>query len=99
MNTVLFRRQILRTSNFRKLGIFPYPHTFNKANPAFLNIPHEDKYPDIQREYTQGDLPQLAYQNVRKFPEWYKPYLWNYNGHGYLFLYFCVMALYTWTYK
>mmetsp|Transcript_31933 Transcript_31933/g.28291 ORF Transcript_31933/g.28291 Transcript_31933/m.28291 type:complete len:156 (-) Transcript_31933:47-514(-) len=95
----LFRRQLIKTSNMRKLGMFPYPHTFNKSNPAFLNYPQEDKYADIQRENKTGDIPQLAYQNIRKFPAWYKPYRFNYESHGYLIAYFLVMAFYTWTYR
>ena len=99
MKTAIFRRQILRTKEARKLGLFNFPHTFNKDNPAFLNLPQEDRYASIPREYKAGDIPQLAYQNVRKFPDWYKPYLHNYYGHGYIILYFLMMGLYTWTYK
>ncbi|CAI2383176.1 unnamed protein product [Moneuplotes crassus] len=99
MSSLLFRRQIAKARNARKLGLFPYPHTFNKDNPAFLNYPKEDRYSQIQREFNPGDMPQLAYQNVRKFPDWYKPYLNNYYSHGFLVVYFMAMVVYTWTYR
>ena len=99
MNVRALRRQINNTQKMRRLGMFPYPHSFNKINPAFINIPQEDRYGKINRNYHEGDSAQLAYQNVRKFPEWYKPYLYNYYNHGYLALYFFFIALYGWTYK
>ncbi len=42
----------------------------------------------------------MAYRGTRDFPDWYRPYLLNYNGHGYLlftFAFFClsIKAIYN----
>ena len=98
MSSALLRRQLKDGKTLRRLGLFPYPHSFNKVNPAYMHYPQKDKYAEINRKYEEGDTAELAYQNIRKFPEWYKPYLANYHGHGYLAVYFMFMALYGWTY-
>lgn len=38
----------------------------------------------IQRTFKPGEQAPFAHQNQRVFPDWYKPYLYNYNGEGYL---------------
>ena len=96
MNSLLFRRKLFRTAHMRKLSLFSYPHTLEKINPKFINLPANDKYADIQR--TGLDEAPLAYQNTRKFPEWYKPYMINYEGHGYILLYFFMMSLFGYTF-
>ena len=63
------------------------------------SYPQEDRYAEINRQYQEGDSPELAYQNIRKFPDWFKPYMFNYYGHGYLALYFFFIMLYGWTFK
>ena len=98
MKVNMFRRELNKTRTMRKLGMFNYPHTFDKVNPSSLRIPTEDRYAQINRKYNEGDYAELAYQNVRKYPDWYKPYMFNYYGHGYLALYFFFMALYGWSY-
>ena len=35
-----------------------------------------------------GSEAPLAYTASRDFPDWYRPYLLNYNGHGYLIVAF-----------
>ena len=35
------------------------------------------------RDLKPGEKPPMAYQNVWKFPDWWKPYRINYFGHGY----------------
>ena len=32
----------------------------------------------INRDMKEGDLAPYAHQNVREFPDWYKPYGFNY---------------------
>ena len=38
----------------------------------------------IKRDLQPGEKAPLAHQNVRVFPAWYKPYMFNYSGNGYL---------------
>ena len=45
-----------------------------------------------------GDEAPLARQDVRKFPEWYKPYTLNYDGDGYLILMFSGLMIAGWSY-
>ena len=45
-----------------------------------------------------GDEAPLARQDVRKFPEWYKPYSFNYDGDGYLILMFSGLMIAGWSY-
>ena len=33
-----------------------------------------------------GEVAPLAHQNVREFPDWYKPYTFNYHSEGYFLL-------------
>ena len=35
-----------------------------------------------------GEVAPLAHQDTRAFPDWYKPYTFNYSGDGYLLLFF-----------
>ncbi len=46
-----------------------------------------------------GDVAPLAHQDTRAFPDWYKPYTFNYNGEGYLALFFggLLVAGYSYT--
>ena len=46
----------------------------------------------------EGDLPHYAHQNVREFPDWYKPYSFNYSGNGWLALGFGGICFGGWTY-
>ena len=45
-----------------------------------------------------GDKAQYAHQNVREFPDWYKPYSLNYLGEGWLCLFLSGFALFGWSY-
>ena len=45
-----------------------------------------------------GDTSPVAHQDLRKFPDWYKPYTFNYYGDGYLVLFFAGMLLYGYSY-
>ena len=67
----------------RNLKRFNYPHSHAGANSSLTNIPQDDVYPRLKREgFEPGEKPELAHQNVRKFPDWYKPYGFNYMGDG-----------------
>jgi hypothetical protein len=50
-------------------------------------------YNSIQRKFKPGDEAPLGWQGRQEFPEWYKPYLSNYNGHGYLIAGFIFFSL------
>ena len=40
----------------------------------------------IKREFQPGEHAPHAYQNTRAFPDWYKPYQFNYTSEGYFAL-------------
>ena len=40
----------------------------------------------------------MAQADLRKFPDWYKPYSWNYDGEGYLALFFGGLMLFGYSY-
>ena len=46
----------------------------------------------------KGDLPLYAHQNVREFPDWYKPYGFNYDGNGWLVFLFGSFVVLGWSY-
>jgi hypothetical protein len=52
-----------------------------------------------ERDQKVGDLAPLAHQDTRAFPDWYKPYTFNYSGDGYLILFFSglLVAGYSYT--
>ena len=45
-----------------------------------------------------GDMAPYAHQNVRQFPDWYKPYGFNYQGDGWLALILGGCFLFGWAY-
>ena len=49
-------------------------------------------------ELAVGDSAPLAHNNLRAFPEWYKPYTFNYMSEGYLLLAFGVFTLFGYSY-
>ena len=46
----------------------------------------------------EGDLAPYAHQNVREFPDWYKPYGFNYQGEGWLAFFLGGFAILGWSY-
>jgi hypothetical protein len=42
-------------------GRFEHPHSYNGVNPAFNNLPEEDRFETILRDMKPGDKPPLAY--------------------------------------
>ena len=38
-------------------------------------------------------MPPDAWRARKEFPDWYRPYLLNYNGHGYLLFFLLVSGL------
>ena len=83
----------------RSLKRFNYPHSYTGANSTLTNIPQKNVYPDLKRSGQEaGDKPELAHQNVREFPDWYKPYSFNYSGDGYLALFFGGSLFLGWMY-
>jgi hypothetical protein len=55
-------------------------------------------FPSAPQEFKVGDKAPLAHQDTRKFPEWYKPYQFNYFSDGYMLLGFFIMALFGYSY-
>ncbi len=49
-------------------------------------------------EFKEGDVAPLAHTEVRKFPDWYKPYRLNYTSDGYMFAFFGLFALFGYSY-
>ena len=45
-----------------------------------------------------GDKAPYAHQNVREFPDWYKPYGFNYSGDGWLAAILGAFTLFGWSY-
>ena len=45
-----------------------------------------------------GDSAPIARQDTRAFPDWYKPYTFNYSGDGYLALFFGGLCIAGWSY-
>lgn len=67
-------------------GRFQHPHSYEGVNPSYNNLPQEDRFEEILRDVKPGEKAPLAYQNVREFPDWWKPYRWNYTGEGWFLL-------------
>jgi hypothetical protein len=44
------------------------------------------------KESKPGDSAPFAYTGKKNFPDWYKPYLVNYYGHGYLIAVFALIS-------
>ena len=53
---------------------------------------------DINRKMNVGDAAPFAHQDTRSFPDWYKPYTFNYSGEGYLALFFGGFCLFGYSY-
>jgi hypothetical protein len=51
-----------------------------------------------KRNFKVGDSAPLAHQQVRVFPNWYKPYTYNYTSDGYMLLFFGVMGIFGYSY-
>jgi|688.fasta_scaffold1168191_1 hypothetical protein len=49
-------------------------------------------------DFKVGDKAPLAHSDVRKFPEWWKPYGFNYFSDGYMLLAFATFAIFGWSY-
>ena len=86
------------TSASRRNNTFNYPHSFTGVNSAHANIPQIDVYPEIPRKFEVGDKAHYAHQNLRKFPDWYKPYGFNYMGDGWLLFLLCIFGAVGWSY-
>ena len=42
----------------------------------------------INKKLPKGSEAPIAYKGKKEFPEYYRPYLLNYQGHGYLIVMF-----------
>ena len=85
--------QATRTGHWAQ---FNYPHGHRGANPAFNNMPVEER--PVTQEFAPGAEPPLAHRSVRKFPDWYKPYTFNYTSDGYLLLGLGTIMLFGYSY-
>jgi hypothetical protein len=52
----------------------------------------------VSREFKAGDEAPMAHNKVRAFPDWYKPYTYNYTSDGYMMLFFGVIGLFGYSY-
>ena len=77
-------------------GTFKYPHSFSGTNNAFNNMPQIEQ--PLDQDFKAGDKAPLAHRNLRAFPDWYKPYTFNYTSDGYLLLAFGVFTLFGYSY-
>lgn len=87
---------MLATRSYPQYHQFTYPHGFMNTNSAYLHIPRNAV--NAPQEFKVGDKAPLAHQDTRKFPEWYKPYQFNYFSDGYMLLGFFIMALFGYSY-
>ena len=85
--------QATRTGHF---GQFRYPHSHSGTNNAFNNMPQIEQ--PRKEDFQVGDHAPLAHTNLRQFPDWYKPYTFNYTSEGYLLLAFGVFTLFGYSY-
>ena len=85
------------TAASRRYWNFFHPHSFTGMNNAYNNAP--TIRPEQKTNFNAGDSAPLAHDQVRQFPEWYKPYTFNYTSDGYLLLFLGVFALFGWSYK
>ena len=75
---------------------FVFPHSFTGTNNAYNNTP--SKQTDVKTEFKEGDSAPYAHRNVRAFPDWYKPYTFNYTSEGYTLLFFGGIFLFGYSY-
>ena len=81
------------TARYQNLRFKPTPlpkpmNPYDNLDPSKNDPNVVDEYDLINRKFNKGDEAPLAWRARREFPEWYKPYLTNYFGHGYLIV-FC----------
>ena len=93
MRRMVNSSQAMASRNFFK---FEYPHSFSGTNNAFNNIP--SKKQEVNRDLAVGAEAPLAHTDVRVFPEWYKPWTYNYMSDGYLFLFLGTFLLFGYSY-
>ena len=102
LSRVLHRGSIQKSTavwnGTRRMNEFRYPHSFTGVNNSFTNMPSHNVYPEIPRDAHEGDKAHLAHQNVRKFPDWYKPYGLNYQGDGWLAFFLGAFAICGYSY-
>ena len=65
-------------------------------NNAYNNIPSVK--PEINRDMQVGDAAPIAHNEVRVFPDWYKPWTYNYMSDGYLALFLGTFMLFGYSY-
>ena len=81
------------TARYQNLRFKPTPlpkpmNPYDNLDPSKNDPNVVDEYDLINKKFNKGDEAPLAWRARREFPEWYKPYLTNYFGHGYLIV-FC----------
>ena len=94
-NIFQFPKSIARYQN---LSFKPVPtprpmNPYGNLDPTRKDSLVVDQYDDIKRTFKQGDEAPLAWKANRDFPDWYKPYLTNYYGHGYLIAFCAFFSL------
>ena len=88
----MFQQKGAQSQASRAHHHFMYPHSHMGANNAYNNFPVNEKNADRPTE--AGTEAPIARADTRAFPDWYKPYTFNYSGEGYLALFFGVFCIY-----
>ena len=57
-----------------------------------------DKQFRLNNDFKEGDEAPLAHRQVRVFPDWYKPYSFNYTSDGYMLLFFGIIGIFSYSY-
>jgi hypothetical protein len=69
-----------------------HPNSLSKQKPNIILLC------SAKTDFKEGDVAPMAHQHVRVFPEWYKPYTFNYTSDGYMLLFFGVIGLFSYSY-
>lgn len=85
-NIFNFSKNVARYQNLKfKPGPLIKPmNPYDNLDPTKIGGIVVDEFDQIKRTFQKGDEAPLAWKARKEFPDWYRPYLTNYFGHGYL---------------
>jgi len=73
---------------------FPKPmNPWDNLDPGRKDKTVIDEFDKINKKLTPGSEAPNAWQAKKEFPEYYRPYLLNYQGHGYLIVIFSFFGI------
>lgn len=70
---------------------FPAPHGKWKNMDPGMRLPKKEGGQDAK--LVAGSEAPLAWTGKKEFPDWYRPYLLNYQGNGYMFMALLALTL------